>query len=98
MIGKRCSAPKCPNDWVVIYDNGDKTYHVCYYHESLLRAGLPLSSCRHRRDRVSAIVNVMKNPNVYPCRGPKLCGDAACPEHGVAASNARQNEFYRRNR
>lgn len=24
------------------------------------------------------------------------CDDQACPEHGVAASNARQNEFYRR--
>lgn len=32
---------------------------------------------------------------------PRVCcdgNDPACPIHGVAASNARQNEFYRRNK
>lgn len=27
--------------------------------------------------------------------GQSSCDDPGCPEHGVAASNTRQNEFYR---
>ena len=53
---------------------------------------------RTRRDRIDARAEALNRQTGAAMTAPSCCNgsDPACPAHGIAASNARQNDYWKR--